>query len=392
MPRAGRGGSRPYNDRVQADLLTVFGTRPQFVKLAPILAALRAEARRRGTRLRHAVVNTGQHWDANLSGVFERELRIPPPDFHLRAGGGSALSQVGRMLARLDPILDRALPRLLLVLGDTNSTLAGAIAAARRSIPLAHVEAGLRSFRRGQPEEVNRVVADRLSRLLFCPTRTAVRNLAREGIRAGVRLSGDVMIDTLRGAAPRTAEARRILRRHGVRPRGYRLATVHRAENTDTPTAIGRLLDVLAAVPKPLLLPLHPRTAAAIGRFFGRRALAWIPGLAILPPLGYREMIALEANAAAVLTDSGGVQKEAFWLGVPCVTLREETEWIETVRAGRNRLAGMTPRRVLHALVALPPQARAPAAALRRLFGPPGASRRIARDILRFLDAPRRVP
>ncbi len=369
-----------------ATLLTVFGTRPQFVKVSAVSNAIEAEARRRRMRLRHVVVDTGQHWDDRLAGVFERELGIRRPDAHLSAGGGSALSQVSRMLARLEPLLEKTRPDLVLVYGDTNSTLAGALAAARLGIPIAHVESGLRSFVRNQPEEVNRAVADRLSTLLFCPTRTAVANLRREGIRSGVVLSGDAMRDALALGAPAPAEARAILSRFGVARRGYRLVTAHRAANTDSREAVTSLLAVLKAVPKPAIFPMHPRTASAIRRFAGPSALSRIENLRAIPPVGYREMIALEGNASAILTDSGGVQKEAFWLGVPCVTLRDETEWVETVKAGWNALAGLNPARVLRALSSLPAPGRVPERVLARALGPKGASRRIARQILGFLD------
>lgn len=315
-------------------LVTVVGARPQFIKAAPMSRALRAVHR-------EILVHTGQHYDDNMSAVFFRELGIPEPDVHLGAGGGGHAEQTAKMLTGIERVLLDEKPDWLLIYGDTNSTLAGALAAAKVHIPIAHVEAGLRSFNRRMPEEVNRVVADHLSTLLLCPSEVAVRNLAAEGITRGVHVVGDVMADALLDAAQR-ADASDVLVRHGLEPRRYLLATVHRAENTDDPARLAAILDAFADLGRTILLPLHPRTRAAIAR----AGLALPGNVRACDPLGYLDMVRALRDADLVLTDSGGLQKEACWLGVPCVTLREETEWVETVESGWNRLAGADRERI----------------------------------------------
>jgi UDP-GlcNAc3NAcA epimerase len=334
-------------------LLSVIGARPQFIKAAPVQRAL-AE--------RHQViaVHTGQHYDDNMSAVFFRELEIPQPDVYLGVGSGSHAQQTAAMFERLEPVLNERKPDWVVIYGDTNTTLAAAVVAAKLVIPIAHVEAGLRSFNRAMPEEQNRVVADHLSRVLFCPTDTAVRNLAAEGITAGVHQVGDVMQEALVDAARRARASSTVLDRLGLREGDYVLATVHRAENTDHADRLRNILDALGQIGRRVVFPVHPRTRLAIEK------AGWTPGgwIAMVEPMGYLDMIRLESAAAAVLTDSGGVQKEAFWLGVPCVTLRDETEWPETLAGGRNVLAGaVTERIVASARAALQAGVAAPSAA-----------------------------
>ncbi|UCG22613.1 MAG: UDP-N-acetylglucosamine 2-epimerase (non-hydrolyzing) [Chloroflexota bacterium] len=313
-------------------VLSVVGARPQFIKAAPVSAALRA--------VHHELlVHTGQHYDEEMSAVFFDELGIPMPDYNLGVGSGTHGWQTAQMLIGLEQVLLDEEPDLVLVYGDTNSTLAGALAATKLRIPVAHVEAGLRSFNWSMPEEVNRVVTDRCSQVLFCPTETARKNLSQEGITAGVHVTGDVMYDAILHFLPMADEGS-VLNAYQVMAGEYVLATVHRAENTDTRSSLEAVLACLAEIPWPVLLPLHPRTDAALARF----DLALPMNVRAVKPAGYLQMVALEKSARLIVTDSGGIQKEAYVLGVPCVTLREETEWVETVDAGWNKLVGRDPK------------------------------------------------
>ena len=311
-------------------VLTVVGARPQLVKAAAVSRAFAGRS-----DLREILVHTGQHFDAGMSDVFFDELGIPKPAHHLGIHGGGHGDMTGRMLTALERVMQQEKPGCVLIYGDTNSTLAGALAAAKLNIPVAHVEAGLRSFNRRMPEEINRIVADRLSALLFCPTAASVANLADEGITAGVHAVGDVMYDVTLHAGAAARQKSTILDRLRLAPKSYALATVHRAENTDDPAALAAVLAYLReqARARPLVLPLHPRTRDA-----SARAGLALDGLTVTEPLGFLDMHRLLAGAAAVFTDSGGVQKEAYFHRVPCVTLRGETEWVETVEAGWNRL------------------------------------------------------
>lgn len=323
-------------------VLSVIGNRPQFVKAAPLGRALRRH-------VEDVLVHTGQHYDPELADLFFDELDIPAPAHALEIGPGTPNSQLALILQRLEPLLDAERPDLVLVYGDTTTTLGGAIAAAKRDIPIAHVEAGLRSFVRSMPEEQNRVVTDHLSELLFVPTDTAIANLAREGITQGVHQVGDVMYDAALLFAP-IAAGRDGGAAYGLETGAYVLATVHRAAATDTPEALARLVDVLSVIGEPTVFPVHPRTRHKLEQAGLWDRLASIPHLHVAPPVGYLDFTALLLGARAVVTDSGGVQKEAYFHGIPCVTLRDETEWVETVDGGFNRLAGMDPVRVAAAL------------------------------------------
>lgn len=312
-------------------ILTVVGARPQFVKAATISRILAADP-----AFREVMVHTGQHFDRAMSDVFFAELGIAEPVHRLGIHDGGHGVMTGRMMAALEPVMLAEAPDWVLVYGDTNSTLAGALTAAKLHIPVAHVEAGLRSFNRRMPEEINRVLTDHVGALLLCPTSAAVANLRREGIVEGVHLVGDVMHDAALDAVRRARSLQpAVLERTGVRDGGFALATVHRAENTDTFEALAAVLDYLRrkAEELPVLLPLHPRTRKAAERYG-----LDLDGLTIVQPLGYLEMAALLEACALVLTDSGGVQKEAYFHRKPCITLRDETEWVETVEAGWNRL------------------------------------------------------
>ena len=320
-------------------IVSIIGARPQFIKAAMVSRALRK-------RHIHVLVHTGQHYDANMSQVFFEELDIPAPDVNLGVGSGAHGEQTAAMLAGIESVLLQERPVWVVVYGDTNSTLAGALAAAKLGIMVAHVEAGLRSFNRTMPEEINRVVVDHLSALLLCPSQTAVDNLAAEGIARGVHLVGDVMAEALAFAAERAGCRSPLLARLGIAEKSYLLVTVHRAENTDDPMRLRNVLRALDALQEPVIFPVHPRTRKAIGAL-GHRPAAHVR---MLDPVGYLDMVRLEQSARLILTDSGGVQKEAYWLGVPCVTLREETEWVETVQAGWNVLAGTEIERILRAV------------------------------------------
>ena len=342
-------------------VVSVVGARPQFIKAAPVSRALRR-------RNDEVLVHTGQHYDPNLSAAFFDELEIPEPDHNLGVGSGAHGAQTGTMLARIEEVLLEERPDRVLVYGDTNSTLAGSLAAAKLGMHLTHVEAGLRSHRRTMPEEVNRVVTDHLSDLLLCPTGQAAENLSREGITRGVHVVGDVMADALDSALARLEARPGVLGRFALDRDDYYLATVHRAGNTDNRERLGGILAALQRLDRKVVFPMHPRTRAAIERF----ELAMpAPPVVVAEPLGYLDTVALESHARVILTDSGGIQKEACWLGIPCVTLREETEWTETVAHGWNVLAGADPDRIVSAVRS----ARRPAGE-KRLFGDGRAAER----------------
>ena len=325
--------------------MTVVGARPQFIKAAAVSRAIAAEPQR---GMREVIVHTGQHFDDNMSQVFFDELDIPKPDYNLGVSGGNHGAMTGRMLEQIEGVLIDETPDWVLVYGDTNSTLAGALAAVKLNIRVAHIEAGLRSFNRRMPEEINRIVADRISTLLFCPTKTSVRHLQSEGITKGVHQCGDVMFDVSLFYRERARDGSRVLPSLGVEARRFALATCHRAENTDDPARLGAIVAALHAIAHeiPVVLPLHPRTRGRISESGLGDGLA---NVHVIEPQPFLDMIALEQAAAVILTDSGGVQKEAFFFGVPCVTLRDETEWVETVEAGGNTVVGADTTRIIEA-------------------------------------------
>lgn len=311
-------------------ILTVIGARPQFIKAAAVSRSIAAR-----NDLREVMVHTGQHFDSDMSDVFFEELDIPKPDHYLGVNGGGHGQMTGRMLEQLESVMIEENPDWVLVYGDTNSTIAGALAAAKLLIPVAHVEAGLRSFNRAMPEEINRVMTDHISRLLFCPTQASVTNLQNEGITEGAHHVGDVMYDATLHAAERASETSTILTDLGLEGADFTLATLHRAENTNTAENLSAALAFLKqrAAERTVVLPLHPRTKQAAERF-GLN----FDGLKVISPVGYLDMARLLSGCCEVMTDSGGVQKEAYFHRKPCVTLRDETEWVETIEAGWNRL------------------------------------------------------
>lgn len=332
-------------------LLDVVGARPQFIKLAPILRAIeRHNDQHPDSQIQEILVHTGQHYDYEMSGVFFDELGLKTPDYHLGVGSGSHGYQTGEMLKRIEEVLLREKPDIVMVYGDTNSTLAGALAAAKLHIPVAHVEAGLRSFNKRMPEEINRVLTDHVSDILFCPTETAVANLKREGIEKSVYLVGDVMYDAVLLYGELAEKKSSILERLNLRPKTYVLVTVHRAENTDSPERLQGIVEGLHRLAEAgwtIVFPMHPRTRQAMERFGLAIRKA---NIIVIEPVSYLDMLMLEKHARVILTDSGGVQKEAFFLKVPCVTLREETEWMETVETGWNALVGSEPNLIVQAI------------------------------------------
>lgn len=320
--------------------VTIVGARPQFIKLAPMTRALRAAG---DTDI---VVHTGQHYDTNMSDVFFSELEIPPPEYNLDVGSGTHGVQTGEMLRKIEAVLMKERPSWVIVYGDTNSTLAGALAASKLSMKIAHVEAGLRSFDRRMPEEINRVLTDHLADLLLCPSDTAATNLRNEGVMGTVEIVGDIMTDALRFAKEKLALDHSIVRRLSMRPGEYLLATVHRQENADSLRRLTELFEVFAELRLPIVFPVHPRTAHMIAV----HKLIVPDNIMRIEPVGYLDMVALMEYAKMILTDSGGMQKEAYWLGIPCVTLRENTEWVETVASGWNILVGTDREAILKAV------------------------------------------
>lgn len=318
-------------------IVSIVGARPQFVKLAPLARELKKS-------FRHIVIHTGQHYDFNMSDSFFTDLKIPQPDINLGIGSGPHGQQTGRLLEKCEKALLKIKPDMVLVYGDTNSTLAGALAAAKLLIPIGHIEAGLRSFRRDMPEEVNRVLTDHLSNLLFYPTPVARKNLIAEGIKGGRALisSGDLMYEILDQRLKSLKNKDKLLNQYGLQPEKYILVTLHRAENSDFPKRLEMFKNILKATDLPIIFPAHPRTMKNLKKFKLLSDFKKIQNLRIIPPLPYLEMLALMSQAKYVMTDSGGMQKEAFFLRRPCLTLRPETEWVETVTTGRNFLIDMS--------------------------------------------------
>jgi UDP-GlcNAc3NAcA epimerase len=322
-------------------IITVLGARPQFIKAAPVSR----ELRKKHTEL---IIHTGQHYDANMSDIFFEELHIPKPDFHLGIGSGSHGKQTGEMLAEIEKIILEEKPDYLLVYGDTNSTLAGALAAAKLHVPVIHIEAGLRSFNKKMPEEINRIMTDHVSEYLFCPTDTAIENLTNENITRNVINVGDVMYDAVEYNRQLAEEKSTVLADNELTSKDFYLITVHRAENTDDPEKMKNILDAFAKTEGTKVWPIHPRTKHKLESI--GFDLVSVPGLKVIEPVGYLDMLTLEYHSKKILTDSGGVQKEAYFMEVPCVTLREQTEWVETLEGDANILVGTDVGKILDAV------------------------------------------
>jgi UDP-GlcNAc3NAcA epimerase len=361
-------------------ILTVVGNRPQFIKAAAVSSHLRERAT-------EVLVHTGQHYDRELSAVFFEELELPPPEHELGIGSGTHAEQSGETMVRLEPLVEAERPDAMLVYGDTNATLAAALVSAKLPLPLAHVEAGMRSFNRAMPEEVNRVAADRLAGLLLCSTEAAVENLRDEGMGERAQLVGDAMADVALRVGPIADRRSDALVRFGLRRGEYLLATAHRAANVDDPTALARLAELLRHTAErfgPLVFPVHPRTSSRLEGAGLREDLERAPDVHLCESLGYLDFACLLRGARAVLTDSGGLQKEAYLAGTPCVTLRGETEWVETVDSGWNRLVGLDADLALAALGELSERRRSerpdPS-----LYGDGEAGRRVVEELLAWL-------
>lgn len=332
-------------------VISIVGARPEFVQAMPVSNALRARNHL------EILVHTGQHFDHQMSQVFFEDLNLPVPNYNLGIGSGSHAAQTGAMLEPLEEVILQEQPDLIIVRGDTNSTLAGALVASKLSVPLVHIEAGERSFDRGAPEEVNRLLVDRVADLHLCASRTAMRHLAKEGITTSVQWVGDVMLDAIMELQSIARKKSYILEDLSLEAKGYSLVTVHRANNTDDPERLTGIIDALNQVDELLIFPLHPRTDAAIKR----NRIELKSHVKTLPPVSYLDMVSLESGARLIATDSGGVQREAYYLGTPCLTLREETEWTETVSTGWNHLVGIDPDVILKAWSTLaPPEDRPP--------------------------------
>ena len=376
-------------------IVTIVGARPQFIKAAAVNRAIQ-DLNEGKKRIQEILVHTGQHYDYLMDRVFFEELKLPKPDYHLGVGSGSHAKQTGLMLERIESVLQKEKPEGVMVYGDTNSTLAGALAATKLNIPVAHVEAGLRSYNRTMPEEINRVVTDQLSTLLFCPTDQAVRNLLKEGIRDGrtriVKNVGDVMYDSILYYSKIADKKSSIIKdldlclstpNSELRTQNYYLATLHRAKNTDNPQKLKSILKALDEIGKntPVILPLHPRTKKMMGAFhFTPR----FKNIKFIEPVAYLDMLQLEKKAKAILTDSGGVQKEAYWFRTPCFTLREETEWVETIISGWNVLTGTNGKKIVGEVGRLEKRRKYPKA--RKIYGDGRASQKIVQILIRHFS------
>lgn len=354
-------------------IVTIVGARPQFIKVAPVSRKLR-------TSFQEILVNTGQHYDYNMAGVFFEELNIPKPDYDLGVGSGNHGKQTGEMLAKVEEVLLAEKPDAVLVYGDTNSTIAGALAASKLHIPVFHIEAGLRSFNRKMPEEINRVLTDHLSSLLFPPTQIAVENLQNEGITDSVFQVGDVMYDAVLYNI-QLAQEKYAIDQFGVKEKEYILATIHRAENTDDPIRLRAIVESLNKLEKTVLLPLHPRTVKKLKDYNLFSFVELSSVIKVIEPVSYLEMLLLEKHVSAIVTDSGGVQKEAYFAKVPCFTLRDQTEWLETVQAGWNTLVNP-----LTMDLAAEMQKPLPSSYVADLYGDGNASGEIMKQIGAFLN------
>lgn len=341
-------------------IISIVGARPQFIKAAMVSKAINYDVSVGKISLANEfIVHTGQHYDKNMSEVFFRDLELKKPVYNLGIGGGTHSQNTGRMIEKLEEVLLVQKPDWVVIYGDTDSTLAGALAAAKLQIPVAHVEAGLRSFNRRMPEEINRIVADQLSTVLFCPTETAVENLKREGfpnrltskVKQQIFKVGDVMYDAALFYGVKAEGKSRILKTVGLESKNYVLATIHRAENSDDASRLGAILDGLNEIAEEVrvILPLHPRTRKKLDSLYSSSLSAIATHLTLIEPIGYIDMVMLEKNSKVIITDSGGVQKEAYFHGVPCITVRDETEWVELVEIGANCLAGANQRRIVKA-------------------------------------------
>ena len=353
-------------------ILTVIGARPQFIKSAPVSRIIRKS-------FKEILVHTGQHYDYEMSSAFFKELNIPEPDYNLGIGSDSHSAQTAKILIKLEKIVEKHKPDLMMVYGDTNSTLAGSLVASKLLIPLAHIEAGLRSYNRNMPEEINRICSDRISDLLFCPTKTALRNLKNEGIKKNVYMVGDVMKDLILQTIRSKDFKKRVFEIKQLMKEPFCYLTIHRQENTDNAEHFRKMLDLISKIKYKVIFPLHPRTKKQIER----NKIRLTENISVLKPISYFESLAYQKNADIVITDSGGMQKEAYILGTPCITLRDETEWTETLQNGFNTVVGSDTKKFVAALekcltIKLKPD--------KNLFGRGDASEKITKVIRKYLS------
>jgi UDP-N-acetylglucosamine 2-epimerase len=350
-------------------IVSIVGARPQFIKLGPLSKMIRKE-------FREIIIHTGQHYHDNMSRKFFIDLEISEPDYNLEAGSGSHAEQTGQMMIRMEKLLEKEKPNMVIVFGDTNSTLAGAFTAVKLQIPAVHVEAGLRSFNRSMPEEINRIVADHCVDILLAPTKTAVENLNNEGLAEKTHLTGDIMLDTLRLNIAKAESSSKILKELNLAKNNYLLLTLHRPYNVDSFDHIKDIMDALDKTNQTILFPVHPRTKKMIGHF----KLKLSNNIITIDPVGYLDFIMLEKNAKKIITDSGGIQKEAYLLKVPCITVRPETEWLETVQDGWNVLVGFDPDKLIAAIHDF-----SPAAKQNNIFGEYSCAEKMVKVIERYL-------
>ncbi|MBN1348781.1 UDP-N-acetylglucosamine 2-epimerase (non-hydrolyzing) [candidate division KSB1 bacterium] len=343
-------------------IVTVVGARPQFIKAAPVSEILRKS-------FREYIIHTGQHYDDNMSRIFFDDLQIPRPDINLNVGSGRHAEQTGRMLIEIERVLQQQKPDLLLVYGDTNSTFAGALCAAKLHIPIAHVEAGLRSFNRKMPEEINRILTDQISAFLFCPTQTSVNHLKTEGVIGAIHLVGDVMYDAALKFGKIAERKSTIMSKLGLKKNAFLLATVHRPNSTDTAAHLGSIIEAFEESDENIVFPIHPRTRNFLQKYKLWDRVAGNPRIMNIDPVSYLDMLVLEKHAKKILTDSGGIQKEAYFYQIPCITMREETEWVETVEDGWNIIVGTDKMAILRAIKDFNPNSKQ-----RSLFGNGDAS------------------
>ena len=320
-------------------IITIVGARPQFIKTPLISEEIRKFSQ-------EIIIHTGQHYDENMSDVFFEELNIPKPDYNLGVGSATQGKQTGEMLEKIEEVILKEKPDMVIIYGDTNSTVAGALAAVKLHVPVAHVEAGMRSYNRQMPEEINRIVSDHISELLFCPTQSSADILKTEGVTKGVHVVGDVMAD-IQLKLKAQGQKLKVLEDLNLKPKNYLLATVHRQENTDDKERLEGILKAFSQIKETIIFPIHPRTKKYIAEYGLQDLIDSSPNIKVIEPVGFIDMIALENNAKMTLTDSGGVQKESYLAHVPCITLREETEWIETVDSGWNQLAGVSTEKIV---------------------------------------------
>jgi UDP-GlcNAc3NAcA epimerase len=344
----------PHNNysihkKVEMKILTIIGARPQFIKAAPFSVAIRQY-------FKEVIVHTGQHYDENMSNIFFNEMGIPKPDYNLEIGSGSHGQQTGEMLIGLEVVMLKEKPDYVVVFGDTNSTIAGALAAAKLHIPIGHIEAGLRSFNRNMPEEINRIATDVISSQLFCPTDNAVELLEKEGIVNEVYQCGDIMYDAMLHFLPCSDEKSQIIDELGLKKHEYFLFTMHRPENTDHPDRIKAIFKGLEACDKPIIYPVHPRMRSVLEKPEIAKIVSKIEHLRLIDPVGYLDMIKLEKNASKIITDSGGMQKEAYFVKRPCITIRDESEWVETIDAGYNVIVGSDSKLIAEAIEGFNPE------------------------------------